>query len=321
MKEPLITVVIPVYNVREYLSECIESVLNQCYKNIEIICVDDGSNDGSSEILKQYDIQHFNIKVITQKNQGQSAARNQGIELAQGKYIYFLDSDDLILSDTFSSLVPQMEKYHLDIIRFGAKSFSSGKNVAITHSTYDFSDEFNTKKIYNKEDFLRKSKNAFSASPVLYIIRKDILAENNILFEPNIIHEDELFTTKVFISVNRAMYASKFYYHRRYREGSTMTSKAQSKFSFDSKVTVLYRLIELKTSITDLNEIMIIEDRINNLINSLYTYSKIDSRYKKSCIKNFLVKNTTTMYYFKAFRLFIKRKIYGLKNRLKHLYR
>ena len=91
---PKVSIIVPVYNVKKYITQCIDSVLNQEYINIELILIDDGSNDGSEIICEEYAQKDDRIKVIHKKNEGQSIARNLGIDIASGKYIFFLDSDD-----------------------------------------------------------------------------------------------------------------------------------------------------------------------------------------------------------------------------------
>lgn len=91
-----ISVIIPVYNVEKYLSACLDSIISQEFQDIEIICINDGSTDGSPAILEQYVLKDERITVYTQKNAGLSAARNAGLEKAAGEYIYFFDSDDVL---------------------------------------------------------------------------------------------------------------------------------------------------------------------------------------------------------------------------------
>lgn len=131
MSYPLVSVIIPVYNVENYLKECLDSVLNQTYKNIEVIVINDGSTDKSLHILEDYSSKFNNIKIIDQENSGQSVARNKGLENAKGKYIYFLDSDDYILPDTLKKLIKKLEMNNLDIIRFAARPFSENINKRI----------------------------------------------------------------------------------------------------------------------------------------------------------------------------------------------
>ena len=94
MKQSLISVIVPVYNVKEYLNTCVESILNQTYENLEVILVDDGSTDGSGEVCDSYAKTDTRVQVLHTKNGGQAAARNRGIEVSKGEYLTFIDSDD-----------------------------------------------------------------------------------------------------------------------------------------------------------------------------------------------------------------------------------
>ena len=110
----LISIIVPVYNVEKYLAECLDSLINQTYQYIEIICVNDGSVDNSKSILEEYASKDYRIKIINQNNQGLSAARNPGMREASGKYIMFVDSDDWIDLCTCKEAVISAEKNHAD---------------------------------------------------------------------------------------------------------------------------------------------------------------------------------------------------------------
>ncbi len=97
MNNSMISVIVPVYNVEKYLSKCLDSIINQTYQNLEIICVDDGSTDSSPMILEEYAKKDSRIKIITRQNGGLSAARNTGVKNATGEFVSFVDSDDWIL--------------------------------------------------------------------------------------------------------------------------------------------------------------------------------------------------------------------------------
>ena len=118
-----VSVIIPVYNTGPYLEECLNSARNQTLKNIEIICVNDGSTDHSLDILQNCAKQDNRVIVINQKNQGVSHARNVGIQHAKGKYIYFLDSDDYLAHEALDTLVNTMDAGDLEILLFNANVF------------------------------------------------------------------------------------------------------------------------------------------------------------------------------------------------------
>ena len=107
--EPLISVIVPVYKVEQYLDECVQSIINQTYKNLEIILVDDGSPDRCPEMCDEYARQDSRIKVIHKPNGGLSSARNAGIDIARGEYIGFVDSDDYIAHDMYEKLYNAFE--------------------------------------------------------------------------------------------------------------------------------------------------------------------------------------------------------------------
>lgn len=302
MDKPLISIIIPVYNVEAYLEECLDSVLKQTYENMEIITINDGSNDKSLKILEEYSLQHNNITVISQKNSGQSVARNNGIKIAKGKYLYFLDADDFILPDTFEHLINKMEKNNLDLIRFSAEPFVDNFDKQIDNNQYDYSALFDSTRVYNKEEALKKNYLTYTPSPVLYILKKSLLFENNILFKPGIIHEDDLFTLEVFINCKALMYDTKQYYKRRYRPNSTMTTKTleASKKSFDSRCIIYSELIMLLDKYYDKHELILINKIIRSVRSSLiFDYPDLDRKYKKEKIK--MLNGISKKHYIEAF--------------------
>lgn len=122
--DSLISVIIPVYNTEKYIGRCLDSVIGNTYKNLEIICVNDGSNDGSLSVLKEYEEKDKRIKIISQKNSGVSAARNAGLDAANGSYIAFIDSDDWVGPSCFSLMLEAALKENADIVKCGYKTVS-----------------------------------------------------------------------------------------------------------------------------------------------------------------------------------------------------
>ena len=149
MKDPLITVIIPVYNVEKYLHRCLDSVIAQTYQNLEIICIDDGSTDRSSEICEQYALKDERVKVFHQENQGVSAARNNGLDMASGEYIAFVDSDDYIQNDMFERLYSELSKSGASYVICGYNVVDSAGIILGTHSVGE-------NRVYSGAEGLRK---------------------------------------------------------------------------------------------------------------------------------------------------------------------
>lgn len=124
-----VSIIIPVYNVEKYLRECLDSALNQTLKEIEIICVNDGSTDSSVDILKEYSLKYSRVKIISKKNSGYGNTMNVGIKAAQGEYINFLESDDLIEADMLETLYNIAQKdEEIDIIKGDYYEYFGEKN-------------------------------------------------------------------------------------------------------------------------------------------------------------------------------------------------
>lgn len=233
INEILLSIIIPVYNTENYLEECLDSLLNTEFKSLEIIIINDGSTDDSELILERYLNEYSFIKYIYQDNNGQGAARNVGLEQAVGKYIYFMDSDDMVSGTIFHDLIETLEEDRLDAIFFDGSSFydvDDGK-------TSDFESNYsrnNSYGIYSDGEsllfeFLRNKE--YTVSPCLYIFRKNIIESNSLRFEEKVIHEDELFTLKLLLAVNRCKHINNVYFYRRIRLGSTMTTiQVEKKF-------------------------------------------------------------------------------------------
>ena len=230
--EPCVSVVIPAYNEERYLKECLDSVISQTYRNLEIICVDDGSTDKTPEILADYASADKRIRVIRQENSGLSVSRNRGIEAAQGKYLYFLDSDDYILPDHFEKLIPVMERDGLDLCVFNLRPFVSpdadGEQLRETYERYEeyYKRARKYEGIFTGAELMKKM---FAADEYLmqvcgYISRTDYVKRSGNLFLPGILHEDHLFTFCNFLGAEKAAFCPDVSYQRRLAGGSIMTS-------------------------------------------------------------------------------------------------
>lgn len=236
--QPLVSIIVPTYNVERYVEECIDSLLNQTYENIEIIILDDGSSDATIYLLKQYGNK---IQLIANdNNKGQGARRNEGMTLARGKYVYFVDSDDWVEPKTIEEAVKQLEETQAELVRFNGVSFYDAKTTEVNEGKYNFSDRLEHKNVYEDEEALEANRRTYSASPCLYVFRKELIDTHNLQFMEGVLHEDEYFTTRLFTVTTKMTYLKQNFYHRRYRTASTMTesTKAHQLRSFNSYLEV-----------------------------------------------------------------------------------
>lgn len=227
-KRELVSVVIPVYNVEAYLTECIDSVLAQTYPDMEIILVDDGSTDASGKLCDRYGEQNSHIMVIHQENRGLSEARNIGLNAAKGEYIYFLDSDDWILPETLELLVKKAEVDVADVVFFDAQSFEDEHPDKGIQQNYMRKHTYETDKGLTVLKQLQENKDYHSAVPLL-LIRKSLLDGTGLRFEPGILYEDMIFTYALFCKAGRVAHVNQPFYQRRYRSNSIMTVKKTGK--------------------------------------------------------------------------------------------
>ena len=211
----LVSVVIPVYNVEEYLKECLDSVVNQTYGDLEILLVDDGSTDGSSKICDSYAARDSRITVVHQVNSGLSAARNRGIDLASSKYITFIDSDDVIALNFIELLMNKIESENADIAECDFLDFSSDVPSA------DLND-FSTLKtgMQSLHDLYDISARNVTAWGKIYKIE----LFSNVRYPVGKTHEDVFTTYKLFYFAKKIVQLKSRLYFYRKRSGSITAS-------------------------------------------------------------------------------------------------
>lgn len=222
-----LSVVIPVYNAERYLRRCLDSVLAQTLRDIEVICVDDGSTDSSSAILGARQAADRRLHVIRQSNSGQGSARNRGIDAATGDFLCFVDADDALAdADALASLVAEIDARRLQMLMYDAETrFEDGVDACSValgnyrrHHVYPSSAS-------GAEMFVAMNRHGeFSASPCLYLVRRDALVASSVRFAEDVIHEDDVFTLSLLLSLKRVGHVNRLSYERWVHSGSTMTS-------------------------------------------------------------------------------------------------
>jgi len=250
-KKPIVSIIVPIYNVERYLHKCVDSLLSQDLPSseYEIILVDDGSPDNCPQICDEYATAHKNICVIHQKNAGLSAARNSGFKIAQGEYICFLDSDDYWIPNVLSTILDQIENQHLDVLRYNYQNvredgsiFEPFKNVK---PYFDYSSE-----VVDGETFLN-DRLGFACYACQFLIRRELLV--GCTFTPGIYFEDTDWTPRMLLTAKRVASTELVVYHYLWREGSITlpTSPEKKQKILDDRMKLLHGFQEQRKLVTD----------------------------------------------------------------------
>lgn len=250
-----VSIIIPVHNSSKYLKKCIDSVLKQTYKNIEVICIENGSKDNSLKILKQYKT----IKTYSLKESGISLARNYGIKKAKGEYLYFLDSDDYTKENLIEELVKKLEKDKSDLCYAKYYSVYEEKNKKEKTELYTFD-------ILNKKQIITNLHNINLGPQKLF--KKEIITNNNITFPLNTKYEDVYFVLKYLYFSNKISMVNEYLYYYLIHSNSETTT-------MDSRVFDILKIIKLYEKIYD-------KDEIENVTVKLLTTYTIRQRYQKN---------------------------------------
>lgn len=223
-KEIKVSVIVPVYNVEKYLDECVTSLINQTLDEIEILLIDDGSTDSSGVMCDKYAEKYNKINVVHKVNGGLGDARNVGFSKAKGKYVYFIDSDDLLDVGALKFLYEEAENKCLDMILFSAESFSDEEELKFNSTEYQRTKFLNEVKT-GKELFenLYSVREYYASIPLRFYNRQFFL-KNGYVF-PDIIHEDEYPGFLSLLEAERVECIEYKFYKRRFRSGSIMTSE------------------------------------------------------------------------------------------------
>ena len=257
----LVSIILPVYNVEKYLDECLMSIKNQSFQNFEIIAINDGSTDESLSILENWKRFFCNkLMIYTQCNQGLSVARNNGLKRASGKYIYFMDPDDVIHPQLLQSCIPIMEEYCLKGITFNRKDFFDYRTFKNKETVYDwyydkkygmnYVEDYNmtTEKINFSILDLTAFNNLFKKRKDIgvwqYIYLKDTIKD--IPFVPKLIHEDFLFDIKAIYQALPIGYCDNTLIYHRIRNNSITTTVSNKPKSVESLKYIIDQLYILK---------------------------------------------------------------------------
>ncbi|QCA04953.1 glycosyltransferase family 2 protein [Pantoea vagans] len=229
MSDTLLSVIIPTYNVEKYIVECVDSLLRQVKAPNEIIIVNDGSTDGTLALIEQNYAHLSQVKVITIENGGLGNARDTGIALAQGQFLFFCDPDDVVVDGLVTELAMVAEKHpETDLFCFNSCVYEDG-HIDVTSPKVRH-DHFGQQK--PQEVFLRLLRNGRYTSAVWnYVLRKSVIEQHKLRFVRRV-HEDHNFTLSVFMKCQHAWVSRQVYYKQRIRSGSLTNSTKGNEFFY-----------------------------------------------------------------------------------------
>lgn len=299
-----ISIILPVYNVEEYLEECLESLIAQTYGNFEVIAVNDGSKDNSLNILKRYEDKFEKIKIINQENRGLSAARNTGLEHSQGEYVLFLDSDDMLKENALEKLFFMAKNKNLDLIVYDALAFDevTGKQSLKKYSRKNIY----SNSIMDLEDFLEGECKKYISLSQLHFYKSSVIKDNCLKFKEGLLHEDTHFSIISYNYVKRIGYLDEMLYLRRYRPNSIMTGNLyKNNKSLESYLWIINDFKNIKSTNTLYNNL--ISEHSSLLLSNLIRYknmtlSKLIKISKKAEVKLDYIRVFLNLILFKLIR-------------------
>lgn len=240
-----ISVIITAYNIEKYIGQCLESVINQSLQDIEIICVNDGSRDETLNIINEYADKDSRIVVISHENMGVSSTRNVALKAVTGEYLLFLDGDDYLDDNILQKAYNRVNRDDLDFLMGCADTFADGEysneeKVEKFMSMYKITGEYG-EKVYSGPEamcLLRKNSDYYVSSCVK-LMRTKFIKDNDLYFVDKMIHEDELYSLKVFLLANRVGITKDIFFKRRMRIDSIMTKVTKKENTLGYLITLV----------------------------------------------------------------------------------
>lgn len=232
-KQIVVSVILPVYNVEDYLEQCLDSICQQTLNDIEILCIDDGSTDDSRAILQKYACKDSRIHLILQNNKGAGAARNVGLTVAKGKYLSFLDADDFFEKDFLNLLYQKAEKTEADIVVCSAFEYDSKEKTAKKMSHSLKVTNLPDKDIFSYKDMPDYIFNSFQNWAWNKLFRTEFVQKHNIKFQEIMRTNDLFFTCKALVMAERiSIVADTLIYYRVNHGGNCQTTNNRAPLDF-----------------------------------------------------------------------------------------
>lgn len=290
MAEPLISIVMPVYNTELYIEESIQSILNQKFKHYELICVNDGSSDNSANILRKYAKNDGRIKLLNnEKNRGASYARNCAVKIARGKYIYFVDSDDRICPGTLETLYYYAEKTNCTSIYYGLKHLYRD-NTCEFQSDSEYLKGTGLVNLFSGIELLKRlsDENLVSFAIGRQFFNRLYLQNHKIEFREGIIYEDCFYTIKALINSDRVCYLKSELYEYWHRKDSNSKSflnshNLHSMFCVFKDLAHYWRELSMAGSLSKEGELVVGEYYKSFFLKTKNIYIRLPESERNSC--------------------------------------
>ena len=320
---PKVSVILPIYNVAQYLRDCLNSLINQTLTDIEFICINDGSTDNSLEILNEYAAKDERFVVLSQENQGQGVARNKGVELARGEYIQFIDPDDWVELDMLEILYNFAKEHHSQVVKFNytdyndySRKYKQQEFVKQIQENYNY--DLNATPYYTWRILKKNCLSSLDLHVWAHFYQTEFIKSNKIRFAPSKLGEDNLFADGAIVMANKIDYLDKYLYFYRIRTGSAVHIKSDINFCVFDNIRLL------KEFLIENNLFNELEDEWISYAKKVVTwhYSQVPDesikKYENLCLQYFSNK--------KEFKKFLKEihtkrsfleQIFSLKNEYK----
>ncbi len=292
MKDPKISVIVPVYNVEKYVSKCLDTIIGQTYGNIEIICVNDGSTDGSRRILEEYSKRDSRIKIVDKKNGGLSSARNAGLKVARGEYISFIDSDDWVDKTMIERMYRNAQENDSDIVICAVHQYDETKQkIDDTNPYYTlgyFGREFDNRAFSYEETKPFIMDVCVMAWNKLY--RRRLIDECGAEFPDGLIFEDGPFFFSIYFRTKRVSIEREYlYYYRINRKGSIIVKGGKQFLDIIDVVELMYNSIKNLPDYKDI-EYTFFRKKVEDFV---FRFEHLNSKYRSQFAKK--LKNKSSL--------------------------
>ena len=242
IEKPLVSIIVPCYNAEKYVEACIKSVLSQTYENWECILINDGSKDHTLDLIKNFENKDSRIHVFTQENLGLSATRNKGIDCANGEFIFFLDSDDILSDDAINTLVFASQNNDVITCIVVTSTFSDNEITKVSQLLHPKEGEI-TFENNNFEVLIRTMETGLMPVAQNRLYRKDFIDKNEIRFKSGILHEDELWFFETMLFARNVKFINNETYFYRIDNQDSITKNVSDR-NLESYIQVMEEIVK-----------------------------------------------------------------------------